>query len=1010
MPDSIQIGVVTIAYGNTVAESSDGIRPLTIDSPIYADEIIKTVGDGSAVEIRFQDGALLSQGPDSTVVIDDYVYDSDQSTGEMAVKLLQGTLRSVTGEIVDNNPEGFKIETPLATIGIRGTTTGHMVGADGQEEHAVVDFVDRAVVISPAGGPPRVISQDGMGVSASASGLSIVRPVPAFVLAGLEQLSPDAMQKGAPTFRGRDDAGEEQGNEDPKEENTKEDEGQDDQSDGGGDGEGQMGLNPATSGMGMPAQPGPATAQTGMAPIAPPMGPPPSAPPTVVAPPAPKEDQPPPIDDPEPIEDTNLPTTLHLEAMATPLIVNLDSRPSYIQEPDSDVQQFIGNNYKHVYGSATHSNTITGDNRANLLVGSAVYDNIDGKSGNDTIMGGGGGDDLNGNDGNRDMLSYANLSTSAGVNVVLSSDSADYVIDSTPYTDTITGFEHVTGTDEDDTLWGNSDNNNLYGGEGDDLLWGNAGSNSLYGNEGDDTFKFHEDMSGTIKGGIGTDELKVWQDADADDTYDLTGLEDVEGIEKLTYDDANAEVKLQATDFEFFDGSTPFTISSTNVSTNEILEIVSSADTPGDTETIDISHWNFDANWNAGTGIIKITGDVGAETLIGSQATDSITGGDGNDVIHGNGGNDELYGDTGNDSFVLGSNMSKDVTIRGGTGDDTLTFTDSGGIDDLDNVREVENIVLGDANTSITTDCNLVDPSFTLKVDGQAITAAHTFTFDGSNESDSKFQIYTGQGQNHLTGGSGDDTFILTSQLAAESTITGGDGTDRLQIEGDIRIYESSTFNGVEELELTDGSKLTLQWDSLEAYESVSTLYASDGGDKETLAFIETTDDTVDLNLTNDAPAFTDWGSNNIQITGGDGLNNITSVDYASVIDGGGGADNIIGGGGADTFVYTSAADAGDTILDFGDGDDVFSIANISDLDTGTLEASDFARVTSPYNGDEGVLAGEGFIYEIVDDRHGKLWFDDDTSQAGGEVLIADVTQEEIGMVGEVEHTDISIA
>ena len=201
-----QIGVVTVSYGTATAEGADGVRELTADSPIFADDVISTGDAGSAVEIKFTDGALLSQGPNSSIILDTYVFDPDQSTGEMTVKLLEGTFRSVTGEIVDLNPGGFSLQTPLATIGIRGTTTGHTIGADGQEVHVVVDFVDKPVVIRPvSGGPIRVITQDGMGVTATSSGMSTVARASQSQLAQFEQLSSQSLQQNAPTYKGDGD-------------------------------------------------------------------------------------------------------------------------------------------------------------------------------------------------------------------------------------------------------------------------------------------------------------------------------------------------------------------------------------------------------------------------------------------------------------------------------------------------------------------------------------------------------------------------------------------------------------------------------------------------------------------------------------------------------------------------------------------------------------------------------------------------------------------------------------
>lgn len=205
------IGSITILHGTAQAEGPDGIRELTAGDPVYNGETVST-GVKAAVEITFTDGALLSQGPNSQVHLDDYVFDPDSDAGEITIGLLEGTFRSVTGQIVDMNPEGFKIETPMSTIGIRGTTTGHAIAKGGQEAHTVLDFVDKPVVFqSLAGGPPRIISQDGMGLTSSPSGLSPVFRAPPSQIAAFEQLSPQSLQQGVPTFNPQDaqDAAEE---------------------------------------------------------------------------------------------------------------------------------------------------------------------------------------------------------------------------------------------------------------------------------------------------------------------------------------------------------------------------------------------------------------------------------------------------------------------------------------------------------------------------------------------------------------------------------------------------------------------------------------------------------------------------------------------------------------------------------------------------------------------------------------------------------------------------------
>lgn len=190
-----QAGTVTLSFGVAYAQSNDGIRELVPGSPIYCDDVI-TTGTDSSLEIRFLDDAVLAQGENSTVLLNEYLYDPGNEDGEFSVELLEGTLRSVTGKIVDMNPEGFSLNTNMTTVGIRGTTTGHVVLPDGSESHVVLDFVDKPVVFtSKATGQIRVISQDGFKVTSASSGISYPMKASSQEIHFLERLSPGNIDK-----------------------------------------------------------------------------------------------------------------------------------------------------------------------------------------------------------------------------------------------------------------------------------------------------------------------------------------------------------------------------------------------------------------------------------------------------------------------------------------------------------------------------------------------------------------------------------------------------------------------------------------------------------------------------------------------------------------------------------------------------------------------------------------------------------------------------------------------
>lgn len=146
------IGEVIHLMGLVEAEKDDGtVRKLELSSPIFAMETIVTGRTGN-VEIRFTDDTIYSQGTDSKITLDEYVYSDDASASSLAFKMTQGTFRFVTGKIVQQNPEAFALKTPLSTIGIRGTEPFAII--EQEEEQIGVIAMDPAhsvVVTSPRG-------------------------------------------------------------------------------------------------------------------------------------------------------------------------------------------------------------------------------------------------------------------------------------------------------------------------------------------------------------------------------------------------------------------------------------------------------------------------------------------------------------------------------------------------------------------------------------------------------------------------------------------------------------------------------------------------------------------------------------------------------------------------------------------------------------------------------------------------------------------------------------------
>src|SRR3954454_5062738 len=103
---------------NDVSQIAPRVIKISAGDEIFRDETVRTAADSDA-KFVLRDDTNLSLGPGSTLKLDRAVFSGERSAGDIAVKLTSGAFRFVTG---NSTKESYKIITPLATIGVRGTT------------------------------------------------------------------------------------------------------------------------------------------------------------------------------------------------------------------------------------------------------------------------------------------------------------------------------------------------------------------------------------------------------------------------------------------------------------------------------------------------------------------------------------------------------------------------------------------------------------------------------------------------------------------------------------------------------------------------------------------------------------------------------------------------------------------------------------------------------------------------------------------------------------------------
>jgi hypothetical protein len=73
------------------------------------------------VGITFEDNTKVQVNENSKLIIDDFVYDPKTKAGKVGLNMALGTVRYASGQIAKNNPQNVAVNTPSATVSVRGT-------------------------------------------------------------------------------------------------------------------------------------------------------------------------------------------------------------------------------------------------------------------------------------------------------------------------------------------------------------------------------------------------------------------------------------------------------------------------------------------------------------------------------------------------------------------------------------------------------------------------------------------------------------------------------------------------------------------------------------------------------------------------------------------------------------------------------------------------------------------------------------------------------------------------
>lgn len=114
------IGSIVDLTGTAVIKRGKDTIAVAKGTPVETNDKVET--KNGVVNIKFKDDTTVKVTENSSLVIDDFVYDPKNAAGgKLSLKAASGTVRYVSGNIAHNNPNSVKINTPTAAIAVRGT-------------------------------------------------------------------------------------------------------------------------------------------------------------------------------------------------------------------------------------------------------------------------------------------------------------------------------------------------------------------------------------------------------------------------------------------------------------------------------------------------------------------------------------------------------------------------------------------------------------------------------------------------------------------------------------------------------------------------------------------------------------------------------------------------------------------------------------------------------------------------------------------------------------------------
>jgi hypothetical protein len=146
-------GSITIEHVNAVvvqANLPSQAGQTKVGDLVYQGDVVRTGADGR-VSINFTDGTSFNLSSNASMTLNEFVYDPNGKSNSTLFNLSKGTFTFIAGKIAKTGD--MKIDTPAATMGIRGTTPHVEVSDDGTVKFSTLIEEGKSKITSRLGAP-----------------------------------------------------------------------------------------------------------------------------------------------------------------------------------------------------------------------------------------------------------------------------------------------------------------------------------------------------------------------------------------------------------------------------------------------------------------------------------------------------------------------------------------------------------------------------------------------------------------------------------------------------------------------------------------------------------------------------------------------------------------------------------------------------------------------------------------------------------------------------------------